>query len=68
MESVEDHGYILDIGIKGTKAFLPKKAAKDKHNNGDGMPKYLLRKYSVISDVDVFVRLLSSFYQTHSEE
>lgn len=29
VESVEDHGYIVDIGINGTKAFLPKKAAKD---------------------------------------
>ncbi|XP_029707294.1 protein RRP5 homolog isoform X2 [Takifugu rubripes] len=25
VESVEDHGYIVDIGIKGTNAFLPKK-------------------------------------------
>ncbi|KAI3352853.1 hypothetical protein L3Q82_019426 [Scortum barcoo] len=33
VESVEDHGYIVDIGISGTKAFLPKKAVKDKHNN-----------------------------------
>ncbi|XP_044047425.1 protein RRP5 homolog isoform X1 [Siniperca chuatsi] len=33
VESVEDHGYIVDIGINGTKAFLPKKVANDKHNN-----------------------------------
>lgn len=33
VESVEDHGYIVDIGISGTKAFLPKNAVKDKHNN-----------------------------------
>ncbi|XP_051239912.1 protein RRP5 homolog isoform X1 [Dicentrarchus labrax] len=33
VESVEDHGYIVDIGISGTKAFLPKEAAKDKPNN-----------------------------------
>lgn len=39
MESVEDHGYIVDIGINGTKAFLPKKAAKDKHHP-EGMAKY----------------------------
>uniref|UniRef100_A0A8C2WBX7 Protein RRP5 homolog n=1 Tax=Cyclopterus lumpus TaxID=8103 RepID=A0A8C2WBX7_CYCLU len=25
VESVEDHGYIVDIGLSGTKAFLPKK-------------------------------------------
>ncbi|KAF7663388.1 hypothetical protein LDENG_00211330 [Lucifuga dentata] len=33
VESVEDHGYIIDIGVNGTKAFLPKKSVKDKHNN-----------------------------------
>ncbi|XP_042340555.1 protein RRP5 homolog isoform X2 [Plectropomus leopardus] len=33
VESVEDHGYIVDIGISGTKAFLPEKAAKDKYCN-----------------------------------
>ncbi|XP_070711893.1 protein RRP5 homolog isoform X2 [Pempheris klunzingeri] len=33
VESVEDHGYIVDIGINGSKAFLPKKAAKDEPNN-----------------------------------
>ncbi|XP_030288280.1 protein RRP5 homolog isoform X1 [Sparus aurata] len=35
VESVEDHGYIVDIGIGGTKAFLPKTAAKDKQNDQD---------------------------------
>ncbi|TMS23923.1 Protein RRP5-like protein [Larimichthys crocea] len=35
VESVEDHGYIVDIGIKGTKAFLPRKSVKDKHNNSE---------------------------------
>lgn len=34
--SVEDHGYIIDIGINGTNAFLPKKATKDQHNNQEG--------------------------------
>ncbi|KAK2919332.1 protein RRP5 homolog isoform X1 [Channa argus] len=33
VESVEDHGYIVDIGINGSKAFLPQTAVKDKHNN-----------------------------------
>ncbi|CAL8332402.1 unnamed protein product [Merluccius merluccius] len=33
VESVEDHGYLLDIGVGETKAFLPKQAAKDQHNN-----------------------------------
>lgn len=33
VESVEDHGYIIDIGINGTKAFLPKKTVKERQNN-----------------------------------
>ncbi|XP_056228146.1 protein RRP5 homolog isoform X2 [Seriola aureovittata] len=33
VESVEDHGCIVDIGISGSKAFLPMKTVKDKHNN-----------------------------------
>ncbi|KAM7418676.1 hypothetical protein PAMA_016009 [Pampus argenteus] len=37
VESVEDHGYIIDIGINGTKAFLPKKAVKDKQNNSEDL-------------------------------
>ncbi|XP_029990417.1 protein RRP5 homolog isoform X2 [Sphaeramia orbicularis] len=33
VESVEDYGYIIDIGVTETKAFLPKTAVKDKPNN-----------------------------------
>uniref|UniRef100_A0A3B4VFG8 Protein RRP5 homolog n=1 Tax=Seriola dumerili TaxID=41447 RepID=A0A3B4VFG8_SERDU len=33
VESVEDHGCIVDIGLSGSKAFLPMKTVKDKHNN-----------------------------------
>ncbi|XP_046899644.1 protein RRP5 homolog isoform X2 [Hypomesus transpacificus] len=29
VDSVEDHGYLVDIGVSGTKAFLPKQAATD---------------------------------------
>ncbi|KAL2086750.1 hypothetical protein ACEWY4_017809 [Coilia grayii] len=28
VESIEDHGYLIDIGLSATKAFLPKPAAK----------------------------------------
>ncbi|XP_076146093.1 protein RRP5 homolog [Alosa pseudoharengus] len=28
VESIEDHGYLIDIGLSGTKAFLPKPSAK----------------------------------------
>ncbi|KAG7223841.1 hypothetical protein INR49_026524 [Caranx melampygus] len=32
VESVEDHGCIVDIGISGSKAFLSMKTIKEKHN------------------------------------
>ncbi|XP_026215037.1 protein RRP5 homolog isoform X2 [Anabas testudineus] len=35
VDSVEDHGYIVDIGISGSKAFLPKQVVEDKHNNSE---------------------------------
>ncbi|KAK0155877.1 Protein RRP5 [Merluccius polli] len=41
VESVEDHGYLLDIGVGETKAFLPKQAAKDQHNNPEGIIIYV---------------------------
>ncbi|XP_029001010.1 protein RRP5 homolog isoform X3 [Betta splendens] len=33
VESVEDHGYLVDIGIGGSKAFLPEKAARDQQKS-----------------------------------
>ncbi|KAG7281982.1 hypothetical protein CRUP_003040 [Coryphaenoides rupestris] len=32
VESVEDHGYLVDIGVGETKAFLPKQVVKDQQN------------------------------------
>ncbi|XP_073698661.1 protein RRP5 homolog [Garra rufa] len=32
VESVEDHGFLVDIGITGTKAFLPKKSTSSKQD------------------------------------
>ncbi|XP_048052287.1 protein RRP5 homolog [Megalobrama amblycephala] len=32
VESVEDHGYLVDIGVSGTKAFLPKKSTASKQD------------------------------------
>lgn len=29
MESIEDHGFLVDIGVTGTKAFLPKVKTKN---------------------------------------
>ncbi|XP_054896895.1 protein RRP5 homolog [Poeciliopsis prolifica] len=35
VESVEDHGTIIDIGVSGTKAFLPEDAAKSKQHKNE---------------------------------
>lgn len=37
VESVEDHGCIVDIGVSGTKAFLPEEATKTKQNQPRGV-------------------------------
>ena len=37
MESVEDHGYLVDIGVGETKAFLPRQVATDQNPNPEGM-------------------------------
>lgn len=29
VSSVEDHGYLIDVGLSGTKAFLPRQKAQD---------------------------------------
>lgn len=36
VESVEEHGCIIDIGISGIKAFLPEEAMKFKQNQTQG--------------------------------
>lgn len=36
VESVEDHGTIIDIGVSGTKAFLPEDATKSKQHKSEG--------------------------------
>ncbi|KAJ3614113.1 hypothetical protein NHX12_017689 [Muraenolepis orangiensis] len=48
VESVEDHGYLVDIGVSETKAFLPRQAAKDQHDN----PKELKIGQSVTCRLD----------------
>ena len=47
---MEDHGYIIDLGIKGCNAFLKKKLAEKfvaQHRNGKSMSncRYLLLIY-----------------------
>ncbi|XP_068606968.1 protein RRP5 homolog [Brachionichthys hirsutus] len=62
VDSVEDHGYIVDLGIGGTQAFLPKKAAKDKHNNPEELKvgQYLTPRVEEVKNNGRVVRLSSS--------
>ncbi|XP_068178536.1 protein RRP5 homolog isoform X2 [Antennarius striatus] len=62
VDSVEDHGYIVDLGITGTKAFLPKKAPKDKHNNLEELKvgQYLTPRVEEVKNDGRVVRLSSS--------
>ncbi|KAM3622776.1 uncharacterized protein V6R79_002928 [Siganus canaliculatus] len=59
VESVEDHGYIVDIGISGTKAFLPKKAVKDEHNKTEELKatQYIIFKLDEVKNDGRVVRL-----------
>ncbi|TNN71202.1 Protein RRP5 [Liparis tanakae] len=59
VESVEDHGYIVDIGLSGTKAFLPKKAVKDQHDNAQELKvgQYLISKVDDVKNEGRLARL-----------
>ncbi|XP_068445534.1 protein RRP5 homolog isoform X2 [Clinocottus analis] len=59
VESVEDHGYIVDIGLSGTKAFLPKKAGEDQHNNTEELKvgQYLTSQLEEVKNDGRLVRL-----------
>nr|XP_057914269.1 protein RRP5 homolog isoform X2 [Doryrhamphus excisus] len=35
VDSIEDHGYVVDIGVNGSKAFLPNKTEKKKQNTNN---------------------------------
>ncbi|KAG7486709.1 RRP5-like isoform X1 [Solea senegalensis] len=62
VESVEDHGCIIDIGISGSKAFLSAKAVKDQHNNLDELKvgQYLTCKVEEVKNEGRVVRLSAS--------
>ncbi|XP_054459743.1 protein RRP5 homolog [Anoplopoma fimbria] len=62
VESVEDHGYIVDIGLNGTKAFLPKKAVNDKPNNPEELKvgQYLTSQVEEVKNDGRVVRLTVS--------
>lgn len=55
VESVEDHGYLVDIGIGGTKAFLPKKSTSSKQDLYVGQ--YVLVLIEDVKDSGRVVRL-----------
>ena len=48
MSSLEDHGYLVDIGVSGARAFLPLQKAQEyirQKNKGEGKKK---EKYTVV--------------------
>ncbi|XP_034043197.1 protein RRP5 homolog [Thalassophryne amazonica] len=66
--SVEDHVYIIDIGVSGTKGLLPKKMAQDKHNNLEELKvgQYVTPRVEEVKNDGRVVRL-SHIYQTISQ-
>ncbi|XP_054634148.1 protein RRP5 homolog isoform X2 [Dunckerocampus dactyliophorus] len=59
VDSIEDHGYIVDIGVTGTKAFLPKKTEKEKHNHNSELKvgQYLTFQLQEVKNDGRLVRL-----------
>ncbi|XP_056628224.1 protein RRP5 homolog [Triplophysa dalaica] len=55
VESVEDHGFLVDIGISGTKAFLPKKSTSSKQDLKVGQ--YVLSLIEEVKNEGRVVRL-----------
>ncbi|KAI7811133.1 protein RRP5 homolog [Triplophysa rosa] len=55
VESVEDHGFLVDIGINGTKAFLPKKSTSTKQDLKVGQ--YVLSLIEEVKNEGRVVRL-----------
>uniref|UniRef100_A0A3Q3BFM7 Programmed cell death 11 n=1 Tax=Kryptolebias marmoratus TaxID=37003 RepID=A0A3Q3BFM7_KRYMA len=57
VESVEDHGCIIDIGISGTKAFLPEEAMKSKQNKTE-VGQYVTAQVEEVKNSGRVVRLV----------
>ncbi|XP_065151454.2 protein RRP5 homolog [Paramisgurnus dabryanus] len=55
VESVEDHGFLVDIGVSGTKAFLPKKSTSSKQDLKVGQ--YVLSLLEEVKNEGRVVRL-----------
>ncbi|XP_037545618.1 protein RRP5 homolog [Nematolebias whitei] len=62
VESVEDHGCIIDIGISGTKAFLPEEAMKCKQNKTEELKvgQYLMVQVEEVKNSGRVVRLVAN--------
>lgn len=59
VESVEDHGTIIDIGVSGTKAFLPEDATKSKRHKSDELKvgQYVVCRVEEVKNAGRVVRL-----------
>ncbi|KAM9314482.1 protein RRP5 homolog [Pholidichthys leucotaenia] len=59
IESVEEYGCIVDIGVSGTKAFLPKKNIKGQHQNSEELKvgQYLLSQVEEVNNEGRVVQL-----------
>lgn len=61
VDSVEDHGYIVDIGMSGTKAFLPKKPANDVKDSDElKVGQYVTSQVEEVKNEGRVVRLSAS--------
>uniref|UniRef100_A0A3Q2DAZ4 Protein RRP5 homolog n=1 Tax=Cyprinodon variegatus TaxID=28743 RepID=A0A3Q2DAZ4_CYPVA len=59
VESVEDHGTLIDIGVSGTKAFLPEDATMNKQNKELKVGQYLTSRVEEVKNDGRVVKLSS---------
>ncbi|XP_058237174.1 protein RRP5 homolog isoform X2 [Hemibagrus wyckioides] len=58
VESIEDHGYLIDIGVSGTKAFLPKAKDESETTKKDlKVGQYVMAKLEEVKNEGRVVRL-----------
>uniref|UniRef100_A0A3B3XK79 S1 motif domain-containing protein n=1 Tax=Poecilia mexicana TaxID=48701 RepID=A0A3B3XK79_9TELE len=57
VESVEDHGTIIDIGVSGTKAFLPEDATQSKQHKKLKVGQYVTSRVEEVKNDGRVVRL-----------
>ncbi|XP_038146651.1 protein RRP5 homolog [Cyprinodon tularosa] len=59
VESIEDHGTLIDIGVSGTKAFLPEDATMNKQNKELKVGQYLTSRVEEVKNDGRVVKLSS---------